>query len=329
MSGEYRKLPGSRRGFLQTSSVWAGPGYLLLVRGSRFREEYKRFYYRDVQAIAVARAPRFHFSTRSAFIAAVLVALYLLAVVKGYNGPVSYALTGFGLVALALAAAWIYLSAAQSCVCRIYTAVSGDELRSVYRMWTARRFLAKVEPLISQAQGAIEGAWAAAAEERAVGPALGTVALPVAAEPDPATLPRRTVSSDLFLASLLADALAKIAPLPASLANWLPLAMELVTVACAVFVIVQHNRGHLRAGMHRVAVASLIAFGAVYYVQSMTAGISAGVIAARTGKQSATMAFPQSRLARQTGAGFDAILIIVGLVVSLREDDYHRRGLLS
>src|SRR5580704_15159324 len=88
MTPEYRKLPGRRRGFIQKSSVWAGPDHLLLVRGSRFRDEYKRFYYRDVQAIAVARAPRFHISTRAAAIAfACWVAAALVQIlVRGASG---------------------------------------------------------------------------------------------------------------------------------------------------------------------------------------------------------------------------------------------------
>ncbi len=321
MTPEYRKLPGKRRGFIYPSSVWAGPDHLLLVRGSRFREEYKRFYYRDVQAIAVARAPRFHISTRlalvAAFSAAILLPLSLGAILKGYRGPFGYLFAAFE---IALAGVWVFISAAQSCRCRIYTAVSGDELPSVYRLWTARKFLAELEPLIAQTQGTIEGEWAAAAEERTVGPALGRAAS--LEEPQPvAALPRRGLASDLFLVNLFTDALARVAPLRAPLANWLPLAIELLTVAAAVAVLVQYNRGRLRAGMHRVAVASLIAFGTLYYVQSMTAGISASVTAAKTRKQTTVLAFPQSQWAQQAGAGIDGILLIVGLIISLRKDE--------
>lgn len=329
MTPDYRQLPGKRRGFFYVSSVWAGPDHLLLVRGSRFREQYKRFYYRDVQAIAVARAPRFHISTRSGLIAYIVLLACFISIVRGYNGPVGYALTGLGLVTLGLAGVWVYVSAAQSCRCRIYTAVSADELPSVYRIWTARKFLTAVEPLIAQTQGTIEGEWAMAAEQRAVGPAPAAVAPPGTAEAQPAVLPRRALASDLFLASLAADGLAKILPLPAPLANWLPFVMELLTVTGAVAVIVQHNRGRLRAGMNQVAIASLIAFGLVYYIQSGTAGVTATLTAARTGKRSVTTAFPQSRLAEETGAGIDAILIIVGLIASLRKDEDRRRGLLG
>jgi hypothetical protein len=316
MTPEYRRLPGRRRGFLYPSSVWAGADHLLLVRGSRFREEYKRFYYRDVQAIAVARAPRFHFSTRSGLIAYLILIAWLVSFLRGHLGAGS-AMAWFAPVALALAGVWVYVSAAQSCRCRIYTAVSGDELPSLYRLWTARKFLAEVEPLIAQTQGTIKGEWAAAAEERSVGPAI-------AASPETtqlnSALPRRALASDLFLVSLFADALAKIAPLRGPLASRLPLPMELITVAAAVVVLVQYNRGRLRAGMHRVAVASLLVFGTLYYVQGMTAGISAGLAAARTRKPTTALAFPQSHLALQMGAGFDAILLMAGLVVSLRRD---------
>jgi hypothetical protein len=259
-------------------------------------------------------------------------------------GLAEHSLAPLGLVVLALVGVWVYLSAAQSCRCRIYTAVSGDELPSVYRLWTARRFLAQVEPLIAQTQGTIAGEWAAAAEERTVGPPLAGGAPWVApvvtpgnapseypttptVEPEHAGLPRRTFATDLFLASLLADAVVKLAPLPPALNSWLPFTMPLVTIAGAVTVIVVYHRGRLKTGMNRVAVASLVAFGLLYYVQSLSAGIAAGVTAAKTGKQTVMVPFPRSKVAQQAGAGFDAILVIVGLIVSLLDDDDHQRSI--
>jgi hypothetical protein len=344
MTALYRKLPGTRRGFIQKSSVWAGPDHLLLVRGSRFRDEYKRFYYRDVQAIAVARAPRFHISTRSAAIAVACWVAFagvqiLPRLSSGFEtiGLVAMALaaeTGLTLFGIVLILVWAYVSGKQSCRCRIYTAVSADELPSVYRRWTARKFLAELEPLIAQTQGAIAGEWAAAAEERTVGPPLGGGAPTGTAtdtrrlmEPGQAALPRRELTTDLFLASLFADAVVKLAPLPPSFNGWLPFTMPLVTIAGAVAVIVRHHRGRLKMGMNRVAVASLVAFGLLYYVQTLSAGLAAGVAAAKTGKQTIAVPFPRSKAAQQTGAGFDAILVIVGLIVSLREDDYRQRSI--
>ena len=54
-----------------------GPDHILAVRSLRFREEYKRFYLRDIQAIVVATRSRFHVSTRVAAIAALWLAVWL------------------------------------------------------------------------------------------------------------------------------------------------------------------------------------------------------------------------------------------------------------
>ncbi len=109
-------------------------------------------------------------------------------------------------------------------------------------------------------------------------------------------------------------------PLPAALANWLPFVTNLLPVAGAIALIVQHHRGRLKAGMHKVAVASLIAFGVLYYVQAMVAGVSAGVTAARTGKQTLNVAIPRSPVVRQAGAGMDTILLAWGLIVVVKSD---------
>jgi hypothetical protein len=324
MRPEYRKLPGKRRGFFNVSSVWAGPDHLLLVRGSRFREEYKRFYFRDVQAIAIARAPRFHISTRAAlaawFALPIVFALLMPALARVVSSSsIRNAWAGLGLAALASIGAWVYISAAQSCRCRIYTAVSADELPSVYRIWTARKFLAEVEPLIAQTQGTIEGEWPAAPEGRTVGPAPVARASFDTTQPAP-HLPRRTLASGLFLLSLCADALARLAPLPAALANRVPVALELAAAAGAIAVLVQYNRGRLRAGMHRVAIASLVASGLLYYAQSLSLGISASMTAAKSGKRVTALTFPRLPWAQQAGAGIDAILLVAGLIVSLRRD---------
>src|SRR4030088_1939833 len=54
----YRKLPGRRFGILFTSTLWIGPDHLLSVRKGRFAEEYRRFYFSDIQAIVLQKARR-------------------------------------------------------------------------------------------------------------------------------------------------------------------------------------------------------------------------------------------------------------------------------
>ena len=71
-SGDAHRTASCRAGaadFCRGSSVWLGPDHLLLVESLRFREEYKRFYLRDIQAIAVARRAALSLCPRSALVA--------------------------------------------------------------------------------------------------------------------------------------------------------------------------------------------------------------------------------------------------------------------
>ena len=175
----YRKLPGRRRGILRGASVWMGGDHLLSVKSYRFREDYKRFHLRDVQAIVVAKAPRFHISTRSLYIVALWSFAYLL---RSVNARFEFLTPFLYLVAAGLVAAWLVISAAFSCRCRILTAVSLEELPSIYRTWTARRFLAKVEPGIAEVQGRVTGNWAEVLEASGAARALGPPSAAVPAE---------------------------------------------------------------------------------------------------------------------------------------------------
>ena len=159
---DYKKLPGHRRGFLRGASVWLGADHLLLVRSLRFREEYKRYYFRDIQAIVMAKAPRFHISTR----AAVLAALCLPPFLTARTGTL---FSIWKAVAALLVLVWVLVSALLSCRCRIYTAVSADDLPSLYRTWTAHRFLRRVHSLIQQAESALDTAPAQAVASPVIG----------------------------------------------------------------------------------------------------------------------------------------------------------------
>src|SRR5438046_7646001 len=51
----YWRLPGRGAGLLSYSRLWLGPCHLLLARMAFFSEEYKRFYFRDIQAVVTRR----------------------------------------------------------------------------------------------------------------------------------------------------------------------------------------------------------------------------------------------------------------------------------
>lgn len=270
----YRKLPGRLRGFIRGAGVWQGPDHLLLVNSMRFREEYRRFYFKDVQAIAIAKAPRFHVSTR------VVPLLILGPVAFGYLYGRGFPLWPWFLAAALLLAAWVIVSAQFSCRCCIYTAVSGEELRSVYRTWTARRFLARVEPLIAQAQGAVDPNWAQTVadrwwtEGRGAGPAEAA-SPPEATPPAPATTPRRGFAGAFFAAALLFSGIFDFATLHVN-TTWAvagPGWFAALKIAAATIVFIQFNRGAATRALRRLAIAALIVIGVMFYANQFTSSM--------------------------------------------------------
>jgi hypothetical protein len=281
----YRKLPGHRRGLFRGASVWLGPDHLLLVRSMRFREEYKRYQFRDIQAIVVAGTKRFHISTRAIGIAVLwfLAAVFLWT--RAAWGPALMVVA-----AILLLAAWLIVSGFFSCQARIYTAVSRDDLPSLYRSWTARRFLREVESRIADAQGTVQG-WAGEIEEREIGPAeQRPVTAAAAAGASPAlkpALPRRnrTLASDFLIACLIGDAVWN--SVAARAPQWLQSAshaLALLLTVAAILVVVQHHRGTIATGMQRLAIGVLVAVGLIYYLRPMMVGMLIGA-SAGTGKQ--------------------------------------------
>ncbi|MFI5338152.1 MAG: hypothetical protein ACHQ5A_15295 [Opitutales bacterium] len=315
----YRKLPGRRRGFWHGASVWMGSDHLLAVRSLRFREEYKRFYLRDVQAIVVAECPRFHISTRAFGIAVLWLVAYLAA-----DRVASELTTALWTVAALLVVAWLYISAAHSCTCRIYTAVSRDTLPSIYRTWTARRFLAKVEPRVWEVQGVLEGAWAEAAETREIGPSetAGMHAAPSVDGSEPRPIARRrSLVSDALVAALFASALLEVLTLHSltTTVRWISSAVILAEIAAAVVVLIQHRRGILRPGMQKLAIATLILMGVKYYAATFAAGV-AGAASQADPSVRALFAFPAIVVIREIDAGAELVLALIGLVLSLLPD---------
>jgi len=309
----YRKLPGHRRGLLRGASVWIADDHLLAVRSYRVREEYKRFHLRDVQAIVVAQAPRFHISTRSLLIATIWFWVFGLG--RPFL-PAAYQATMW-MIAAVLVCAWLYISFAHSCRCRILTAVSSDELPSVYRSWTARRFLAEVEPRIAAVQGRLEGNWMEPVEAHTVGPAAGPgagTAAPVSASPRPAAR-NRTLWSMLFVALLFVTSLAMLSTLdaPVTMVLWLASVLVLAEVGVMIAVFVQHYRGILRPAMQRLAIATVVKIGIAYYAALF---ITSAASAKAPGlDRAALITLPSYLILRQADAWVELALGLVGAVL--------------
>ncbi len=170
----YTRLPGAGWTWTGPSSAWLGDDHVLLVRGRTFLESYRRFFFNDIQGIVVRRT---YLGRGWNAIWAAFALLF---------GLVSLAFDGAGLIiTLSLAAPFIIglivnIALGPTCALHIRTAVQSEQIPAISRISAARKFIARIEPLISAAQGGPPGeqlmAELAAAQNEAanVPPVLGS-----------------------------------------------------------------------------------------------------------------------------------------------------------
>lgn len=151
---EYKKLPGSgtkRRAFFDVvrtrTSLWQGKDHLLYVLSTGYTEDYKRFYYSDIQAITIRKTIRY-------MVWNIILLTFLVCF-----GAAAYSYSDKFLVATLYTVAFfsflflvINLSMGQTCICQLYTQVSTEELCSLKRLRTAKKVINIITPLIEEKQ---------------------------------------------------------------------------------------------------------------------------------------------------------------------------------
>jgi hypothetical protein len=312
-AGRYRKLPGHYRGFIFSATLWSGADHILSVKSNRVQEHYKRFYFRDIQGIIVTRVPRFRLATGVIVLALVLLTfmLYSATWMPAATMPIGLALT-------VLVGMWVYISVWQSCTCRLYTAVSREDLPSVYRVWTARKLLAALEPQILKAQGSFTESWTEAAEFYTLGPGNS---IPPGAAPTGRTVlaHSRTLASDLFVAGLLADSIAVFWGLRGQnpVLTTLSAGFTLVQVGAAVWMLIQRHRGTLAKPMQMLAVIGLLFIGATMYAETIAISFTAAL--ARTSGFGAN-SYTQTTVTaiREVYSAGTLLLAVAGVMLSFR-----------
>ena len=143
----YRRLPGRTSGFLSYSRLWLGPDHLLFARTAFFAEEYKRFYFHDIQAIVTRRTElREILSACFAFIAIVF------GVMASFtdSGWQAFLLVMTGGFFVALIVNWLR---GPTCICHVRTAVQNEELSPLKRFRVARKVIERLRPNLEKAQG--------------------------------------------------------------------------------------------------------------------------------------------------------------------------------
>jgi hypothetical protein len=131
-------------------TIWLADDHLLL-RESVYgmSESYKRFYFRDVQAIIVRRSPRWiAWIAIWMFLCLVFIFCYGVAHKQGWGWPF--------LSGLCFLLAVVQLARGPTCVTHLVTAVQRELLGSLNTVRKARRALKTLVPLIEQKQGTLD-----------------------------------------------------------------------------------------------------------------------------------------------------------------------------
>ena len=143
----YQKLPGTGSGALARHRLWEGPDHLLVVTSWPTGEGYKRFFFRDIQAIVIRQTARRLVVNIVLFVLALLTAGPWLFVDGGSAWIASAIIGGFWLIFI-LANTLL----GPTCETRIQTAIQTESITSLVRLRTALKVLARVQPHIVAAQ---------------------------------------------------------------------------------------------------------------------------------------------------------------------------------
>ncbi len=149
------KRTGLITAFATRSSLWLGKDHLLCIDSTGYAEEYKRFYFRDIQAITLV-------TTKRRLIWNWVLGVPLAGCVGAWGidlaTPQDISLGGIitGVVFTLLFAVPMLLNNlyGPSCACHLHTAVQTEALPSLNRVRRARKVLGRIGPLIEAVQGA-------------------------------------------------------------------------------------------------------------------------------------------------------------------------------
>ena len=132
---------------LWSDSLWLGPDHLLAVKSRWVTENYKRFYYRDIQAIIIRGIE--HWKTISIILGSISTVFFLLMLVQDGGWAIFFGVI-FGLFLIVFL---YYLIWGANCESYIKTAVQIERLPAIYRLRTSSRAMNILLPWIDDAQG--------------------------------------------------------------------------------------------------------------------------------------------------------------------------------
>jgi hypothetical protein len=154
---KYTRLPGKglrRQGFLAIvriyCTLWLAQDHILNVDNRGFAEDYKRFYFRDIQAIIMRRTNRG--KVWNLILISLIGLIVLFAFSFGEMVTVLSWLIVAGIFGIILIVNWLR---GPTCTCHIITAVQQETLPSLDRLKIAEKVINILKRYIQEAQGEI------------------------------------------------------------------------------------------------------------------------------------------------------------------------------
>lgn len=132
---------------MNAATLWDGGDHLLMVESHLVSESYRRFYYKDIQAIVICR------TQTGMIIGAVTVALGLIMGASAFFTPTVFSYFLGTMAVLFLIIGGLILLQGPTCRCVLRTAVQTQELTSLSHVRKAVKVLRKLQPIITAAQG--------------------------------------------------------------------------------------------------------------------------------------------------------------------------------
>ncbi|OQY02850.1 MAG: hypothetical protein B6I22_12800 [Desulfobacteraceae bacterium 4572_123] len=147
-SKEYTRLPGKKKNFLiGYYSLWLGYDHLLYIFSRFGIEDYKRFYFKDIQAVITRKTATGKIQNLILSIFCILFSLMALYLKGGWS---IFNWSMAGLMAIFLMINWLR---GPTCVSHLQTAVQTEKLYSLYRLKTAKKVMNRLRLIIEHEQG--------------------------------------------------------------------------------------------------------------------------------------------------------------------------------
>lgn len=171
----YRRLPGRSLNPVTASTLWVASDHLLLITSPGYLlERYRRFYFRDIQALVLHKTRRRAVINMVLGVPAAMCLLGMLAV----SNLLAWIFLGVP-AALLLVAASINTLRGPACITRVVTAHSDQVMHALSRLRPAEKVVAQLQPALLSAQHDLERHAAESGTSPASGPLPATAVRPL------------------------------------------------------------------------------------------------------------------------------------------------------